>query len=75
MFYFPTTLGAQKTNNRLGSDQNTKQIMGPINFIKEYNLIELSNDIDEYLWIDDTIPLEFDCFNIDDDILEYMGAH
>jgi len=49
--------------------------MGPINFIKEYNLIELSNDIDEYLWIDDTIPLEFDCFNIDDDILEYMGAH
>ena len=38
-------------------------------------MIELSNDIDEDTWIDNTIPLEFDCFSIDDDILEYLGVH
>lgn len=38
-------------------------------------MIELCDEIDEYLWIDDTIPLEFDFFAIDDDILEYIGAH
>jgi len=46
--------------------------MVPIKFIKECNLIELFDDIDEDLWIDGTIPLEFDCFDIDDDILEHL---
>jgi len=46
--------------------------MGFIKFIKEYNLIKIYNDIDEDVWINNTIPLEFDYFNIDDDILEYM---
>ena len=49
--------------------------MGPIKFIKECNLIELFDDIDEDLRLDDTTPLEFDCFSTDDDILEYLGAH
>jgi len=38
-------------------------------------LIKLYNDIDEDLWINDTIPLEFDFFNTNDDILEYLGVH
>lgn len=75
MYSFPIALGAQKTKNGLCSDQNIKQIMGPIKFIKECNLIELSNVIDEDLWIDHTIPLEFDYFNTDDDILEYLGGN
>jgi len=36
-------------------------------------MIELYDDIDEDLWIDDTIPLEFDYFSTYDDLLEYMG--
>lgn len=44
-------------------------------FVKECNLIELSNDIDVDTWIDDSIPLEFDCFSTYDDLLEYLGAH
>lgn len=38
-------------------------------------MIEHFDDIDEYLWLGDTIPLDFDFFNINDDILEYFGAH
>lgn len=38
-------------------------------------MIELCDEIDETKWIDDTMPLEFDCFATDDNILEYMGAH
>jgi len=49
--------------------------MGPIRFIKECHAIEIFDDIDEDLWLDDVIPLIFNFFNIDDDILEYMGAH
>ena len=75
MYSFPIDLGYQKNKNGLGSDQNTKQTMGPIKFIKECNMIKLSNDIDEELCNDDIIRLEFDCFNTDDDILEYMGVH
>lgn len=49
--------------------------MGPIKLVKECNFIDLYNDIDEDLWINATIPLEFDYFNTDGHILEYLGAH
>lgn len=49
--------------------------MGPIKFIKECNLIDIFYDIDEDSWFYDTITLEFDYFNIDDNILEYLGVH
>lgn len=61
--------------DRLGSDQSTKQKLGPIKFVKECNLLELLDDIDKDLWVDDTIPLEFIFLNSDDDIFEYLGAH
>jgi len=38
-------------------------------------MIELCDDIDKDLWIYDTIPLDFDLFSIDDEILKYMEAH
>ena len=75
MSSFPTTSRSHKIKNGLGSNQHTKEIIGPIKFIKECNLIELSDDIDEDLWLNDTITLDIDCFSTDDDILEYMGAH
>jgi len=59
----------------MGSDVNSKQALGPIKFVKECNLIELSDDIGGDLWIDNTIPLEFDYFSTDNDILKYLGAH
>jgi len=37
------------TKDGLGSEKNTSQALGPI----------------KDMWIDDTIPIEFDCFNID----------
>lgn len=37
------------------------------------NVIELSNNIDENIWIDHRFPLAFDYFTNDDDILEYLG--
>jgi len=72
---FPNNSKVQMTKNRLGSDKNNKKALGPIKFVKECNLIKLSNDIDRDLWIDDTIPLEFDCFSTGDEILEYLGPH
>ena len=38
-------------------------------------MLELSNDIDEDAWIDDTIPHEFNYFSTYDDIFEYLGVH
>jgi len=38
-------------------------------------MIELSNEIDEDMWIDHSLTLTFDCFSTDDDLLEYLGAH
>jgi len=37
-------------------------------------MIEFYDYIDEELWIDCIIPLEFDYFTFDDDILEYIGV-
>lgn len=61
MTSFPDKFKSQMTKLGLGSDESTKQIWGPIKFVKECDGIGLSNDIDEDLWIDDTLPLEFDC--------------
>lgn len=38
-------------------------------------MVEFSDDIDEEIWIDHSLPLAFDYFSIDDDFLEYLGAH
>lgn len=59
----------------MGSDKSTTQRLRLIKFVNECNLIELYDDIDRDIWIDDTIPIQFDYFNTDDDILEYLGAH
>jgi len=72
---FIDTSKAQITKIGLGSDGSVKQKWGPIKFVKECNLTELFDDIYEDLWIDDTLQFEFDCFTIDDDILEYLGEH
>ena len=60
---------------KVGSDESVKQRWESIKFVKECNLIEFFYDIDKYQWINDTIPLEFDFFTINDDILKYLGAH
>lgn len=39
MSSFPTSREAKKTKNGLGTNQNTKHIMGPIKFVKECNVI------------------------------------
>ena len=38
-------------------------------------MIELSNDIDEDTWIDNTLSLAFDYFSTDDDLIEYLRVH
>ena len=38
-------------------------------------MVELSDDIDRDAWIDNSIPLEFDYFSTNDDLLEYLGTH
>lgn len=38
-------------------------------------MVELSDDIDENTWINHTLPLAFDYFSIDNDIIEHLGAH
>jgi len=38
-------------------------------------MIELSNNIDEDMWIDLSLPMVFDYFSIDDDLLECLGAY
>lgn len=55
MSSFPTDSKSQKNKYGLGSDQNTKKTIGPINFVKQCNMIELFVDIDRDLWIDDII--------------------
>ena len=70
---FLKNLGAQKDKKGLSNDQNTKKSSNPITFVPECTMIELYDDIDEDLWIDDTIPLDFDYFSTYDDLLEYMG--
>lgn len=65
----------KKIKKVLGSDYNTKKKLGLVHFILECNLIELCDDIDKDSWIDDTIPLEFDYFDTNNDLMEYMGAH
>lgn len=72
---FPDNSKTQMTKNGLVSDKTIKQALGPIKFVKECNLIKLYDDMDRDIWIYDTILLEFDYFNTDDDILEYMGAY
>lgn len=38
-------------------------------------MLKLVDEIDEETWIDHTLPLTFDCFSTDDDLVEYLGAH
>lgn len=72
---FYTNLGSHKDKKKIGSDHNSIPKLNPIKFIPVCTMIELCDDIDEDLWIDDTIPIEFDYFATDDDMMEYMGAH
>lgn len=75
MFDFFINPKTQLTKIGSGSNGKVKQKWGPIKFIKECNMVELLDDIDEDIWIDNTLPLAFDYFNIYDDPLEYLGAH
>lgn len=72
---FSGNLGTQKDKKGLRSNQDTKKSLGTIKFISECTMIELCNNNDEYLLIDDIIPLKFNYFFIDDGILEYIGDH
>ena len=75
---FLVNIGSQQDKKGLGSNWDTKKSLGPIKFILECTMIELCDDIDENLWIDDTIPLEFDYFSIDDGYnmhLNYPWTH
>lgn len=38
-------------------------------------MIELSDEIDEDMWIDHSLPLAFNYFSTNYDLLEYLGAH
>ena len=49
MYSFLISSIVEKNKDGLGSDQNTKQIMGPIKFRKECNMVELSDDINRDL--------------------------
>jgi len=59
----------------VGGTSSTFKSSYPIKFVLKCNLIELYDDINEYLWIDIDIPFDFDYFSTDDAFLEYMGAH
>lgn len=65
----------QLTKISLGSNGQPTTKWGPIKFVKACNLVELSADIDEDIWIDHSLHLAFDYFSTDDNLLEYLGAH
>ena len=58
----------------LGSEGKVKQKWDLIKF-ESFNIIKLSNNIDEDIWIDLILPLAFDYFTPNDDIVEYLGAN
>lgn len=75
MLTFPNNSKIQLTKIGLGSDGQIKQKQDSIKFVKACNLVELSDNIDIDTWIYNTIPIEFDYFSTNDDLLEYFGEH
>lgn len=80
MSSFPSDLGAQKDKKGLGCTWSTIKSLGLIKFVSQCNLIELSDKIDEDLWIDAIFHLNLIifllmmlCLNTWGHILSYLS--